>query len=549
MRLVGGTQKKVEGGEDFFEKAGKSLRGHGIQIGILKISDFNTTGMVYEEDNRGCDYHSFMKAVGSSFKQGSAGGSWGLGKGSYFVASSYRTIFVSSVYRNDKHLFQGKLRLSSHEIDGEIRQGNGSFGLPNQKPVTDPELIPKLFKREEQGTSIYIVGFREQRTWKEEIKKSVLDNFWPAIYKGMLEVEIAGEEINKENLEQMLTDTYSLDDADTDDDPNPLPYYYAYTSTENRKMYEGTFPILNKIQLYVLEDEKFKNRVACMRSTGMIIQKAGFRSTKRYAAVFECDNEKGNEILQRMENPTHDSWRVHNAVEPSDELVGADNEFRSFIRGSLSNLSKLEEKTALMIKGLEKYLGLPADESYVTGSPFDTGGLGEPKESDEERGAEAGKFGFGDPTQQPKIKTVIQIIENEGAGGEGEEVFRAGKGSGGKGDRETGRKSGKGGPERMVVPITYRTFAVENADNKIEHLLIVRSLYQKNVDIEFSAGTDSELIPINVEYAKGVDGVKLQVKNCWIKGINLEPNNVLKVRVKFATEERFSLHLKAYENK
>lgn len=118
-------------------------------VQVMKISDYNTTGLTGDDEDQNGNYFSLMKAVGSTSKSGAAGGSWGLGKGAYFAASSFRTIFVSSVYDRNKMVFQGKARLRSFLKDGKIMQGNGSFGLPEQKPIREKGLIPSFLNREE----------------------------------------------------------------------------------------------------------------------------------------------------------------------------------------------------------------------------------------------------------------------------------------------------------------------------------------------------------------------------------------------------------------
>jgi hypothetical protein len=540
-------------GKEFFKEAWENLSGNGVRVHVLKISDFNTRGMMYEKGNKECDYYSFIKAVGSSFKSRSAGGSWGLGKGSYFAASTYRTIFVSSVYEKSKNIFQGKLRLSSHKKNGVIMQGNGSFGLTGQKPVTDYDLIPELFRREDQGTDIYIIGFQEPGIWEKSVIKSVLNNFWPAIYKGILEVKVDKEKIYSGNLEQKLKKFYSPFDPDTDKNPNPLPYFYAYTDTKN-EVFEEDLPVLGITRLYVLENDKFRNRVACMRDTGMIIQKLARRSTKNFAGVFECNNEKGNKILQRMEGPRHNKWSKNNdqnySGKPSEDLVKAEDEIESFIRENLNKLIEMEKNKALIIRGLEKYLYIPADTDYISGNPFNESESGKPRISEEEKGAETNKATKYRKETQPKIKPVMQTIEiKEAEEGDGNKLL-VGEGRRGEGYRETDNTAVETGANRKVaVPIQYRTFALTTSNNKVEHLLIIRSRSRKKVDIEFRAGVDSGTILIDIKHAENINGSELKTDGYKMKDVDFRARSELRAKVKFNTNERLSLNLRAYENK
>ena len=49
-------------------------------IPILKISDYNTTGVTGGDDERGGGWYSLVKSVGTSSKVSTEGGSFGLGK-------------------------------------------------------------------------------------------------------------------------------------------------------------------------------------------------------------------------------------------------------------------------------------------------------------------------------------------------------------------------------------------------------------------------------------------------------------------------------------
>lgn len=539
----------------FYIEALENLRYGREPIHLLKISDFNTRGMTYKEDDPECDYHVFMKRVGTSVKSSSEGGSWGLGKGAYFAASSFRMIFMSSIFDKNKYIFQGKLRLTSF-IDpdtSQMMQGNGSFGLFGQKPVTDPTLIPSMFKRKEQGTDIYIVGFDKKKNWEELITKSVLNNFWPAIYKGILQVEVNGNKIEKENLDEKIHNYYTLDKTDTEKDPNPLPYYHAYTDSNKKAFYEG-LPTLKNVDLYVLEDNKFVNRVACIRSTGMIIQKVSKLLTKKYAAVFECDNEVGNTILQRMENPTHTEWKSANDpnyyIEPPKDLIRAEKEFNDFIKRNLKKITEMPDTNFLAIKGLEKYLGIPSDEGYASGSPYEVSPLGVIKITEEERGIEINKSESVIKIEQPKIKPVIFTAKiKEAEEGKGEDIF-VGKGTGGNGIREGEKTAEEGNIKRMVaIPIRYRTFCSKNSDNQNEHIFILRGKANSKIDLEVRACTDDGTIPVDVKSVEDIDGSLIKFNGHWIKEIDLQQKETVKLRVIFEEKEKLALFLRAYANK
>jgi hypothetical protein len=173
-----------------FCEAGKSEFDNG-KIKCLKISDYNTSGLEYS-DGTESKFFGFMESVGVTNKSNAgSGGSFGFGKGAYYAASTIRTIVVSSIYGDDSQIFQGKARLTTHKDDnGELKDYTGLFGLENGNPVTDSELIPTVFKREEKGTDIIIMGFHDTEDWVKSLVKSVLNNFWLAIWEEKLIVTL-----------------------------------------------------------------------------------------------------------------------------------------------------------------------------------------------------------------------------------------------------------------------------------------------------------------------------------------------------------------------
>lgn len=174
-------------------------------IPVLKISDFNTNGIKGPcEPNK--PYHAFMKASGESVKSNAiSGGSFGIGKNAPYAVSELRTIFVSTAFRAEngsiQEYVQAKSILMSHIKNGEVRRGQGYWGVKDQcLPVENSKLIPGWLKRPvspdtnvpELGTSIYVLGFSKPSNWEERLTASIISNFFGAITNGQLEVEING---------------------------------------------------------------------------------------------------------------------------------------------------------------------------------------------------------------------------------------------------------------------------------------------------------------------------------------------------------------------
>ena len=189
--------KNDDGARKFYENALKSLDSQHLKI--LKISDFNTTGLPPSK------WVNLVKSSGiSADKSPTAGGSYGYGKAAPFASSSLRTLFYSSLDQDNNYLVQGKSWLQTHIDDlGEKTQRMGFYGFHEKEmnPIDDLNLIKnkyQFYQREETGLSIYVMGFSDLDDWYERIAYAVLQNFFPALDQGKLIVNIKPK--GKENI-------------------------------------------------------------------------------------------------------------------------------------------------------------------------------------------------------------------------------------------------------------------------------------------------------------------------------------------------------------
>ncbi|MEK7451172.1 MAG: hypothetical protein AAB662_04525 [Patescibacteria group bacterium] len=525
---------------NFFGKAIRKIENNAI-IQILKISDFNTTGLYGDDDDKKGSYWKFAKAVGYSTSEGSGGGSWGLGKGSYYAASNFRTVFFSSVYDENKVVFQGQSFLASHEDNGKIKQGNGSFGLPGQKAVRSDSDIPIFFQRKDQGTDFFILDYSGSLNWEDEITTSVLDNFWPAIHEGILEVKIGKNTINKENLyRDYFAKYFSLyNPPDTINKPNPLPYYFAYTRKDDVKIFEADLLNLGKVKLNIYFDSNFKNKIVYFRNTGMIIEKKREFFPKGFSGVFSCLNERGSFILRKMENQQHDQWRKENASDTDfyDMAVVVEAEIKKFISDCFKELSKDFSQTQ-DIPGLEDYLASKDD--------LQLGNLAtDEKMTEEESAIEKAR---NDKKQTPPLYKKIKInktISSLGIVGSGKPILN-GKGHGGKGGQ--GGSEGDG-DKHILTNCLFRTFYHRDSQNKIIHKLLIRKGPPlKSCDIEIKAGTDSSLVDVGIYEVKGLNQKEYATDKNIIKQAMFNDKGELNLDICFNDNEKYSLNIIAYVN-
>jgi hypothetical protein len=519
-------------------------------VRILKISDYNTRGMGGGEEDRNGDYFKFFKSVGISNKETGRGGSWGLGKGAYFAASHLRTVFVSSIYGDGEYMFAGKVRLNSFVEDRVAYQAHGWYGMEGKEAVRDNNLIPELFRRNEKGTSFFIVAFNEYGSWKEEIIRSVLNNFWPAIAEGNLEVSVDGNLIDSGSLDRFLMDRYSKDTAHTDSSPNPYPFYLAYKNEPVAKINNN---LLGEMRLYTINGDGFNNIVAYSRQTGMVVQTKQKYGPKKHMSFFYCAGDEGNELLRNMENPTHNKWDPENIDDMDTELKEAAKKAKKdiddFIKETLRNLAGEEKAEILEIKGLED-LGLKLrnidEDSFL---PSEMNGESIEKPSDEETGTEVGSTDNEEKTIKRLLKPVrIPIVDIKIEEGEEEEI--TGEGSHGKGERiggRTGDENEEGVRAKPMLPIKYRSFAT-SVNGKVLHSLIIKDVEGEKADISIYAVTDSGLITLPIKSAKVKDKDLITDRNKIVGWDPDEYGKNTRIDVVFEEGGKFGLYIKAYDS-
>ena len=540
-------------------------------IKILKVGDYNTKGMHYQSGNPHCPFISFV-GEGISSKGSGSGGSFGFGKGAYYVPSALRTILVSTMIEDGNVFFQGRTRLASHKIDGETKGKDGVFKINEDEPITSLSDISPMFRRDEQGTDIYIVGLLDDPKSGESMVKSVLNNFWLAVHENRLDVEIKTDDLqirlDESNLEQVMKDYF-----DDDIEPglvsdiykwNPKAYYKAVkyaNTTKDFLLIEKHLPTLKDVRLYVYRKDGLMNRISYMRKPAMTVFKAGRTDLSGYAAVFVCDNVEGNEILRQMENPAHNEWKPENvrfAESQNVELYReARKELNAFIKEALSEIAGNADVTRLEIVGLSNYLTIPEElleDSESANGHADNLISGEI--SDNLGDQETGRI----TTRQidTKIKPIIikpgkAVVENVASpDNEGEDIEAGGSENDGEGGSMLGDgaglgnskgKTGDGGNAGAPIPIRFRIAATKENGDLIHNLIIVSDKDYAESTILLTCATDNGeagkmiISDSSIGQPRGNSIGKLPLKS----GRNI-------VKVKFSDAIKYTLKISAYEN-
>lgn len=287
-------------------------------IDLLRISDFNTTGLTGSDREYSTPWQDLVKASGVSSKGGTSGGSFGIGKSAPFACSRLRTVFYATKDVNRLEAFQGIARLVSFREKGlitdrdSVTTGIGYYGETKKLgAIRKCQSLEKGYARNEPGTDVYILGFMKNSNWKREMVKAVLEDFLISIYQRNLEVVIEDTAITAKTLPAIIEEY--KDEAKT-----AYNYYQVLTSPETEIIQED-FEGYGQIELRVLIQNDLHRRVMMTRINGMkIFDQKNISASIQFAGICILSDERINGFFREMENPQHDAWEPERHSKPSE---------------------------------------------------------------------------------------------------------------------------------------------------------------------------------------------------------------------------------------
>lgn len=501
------------------------------KIPFLRISDYNTIGLNGGDYEKNGTWYKLVKSRGSSSKTSGEGGSFGLGKGAPFAASDLRIVFYST--RNEKGftIFQGIAELVSFEEEGIKKRGIGSFGK-NQQSIRDRASYPlERFWRKETGTDIYIAGYKNNSDWEKDLIRSVLRNFWYAIFKGELKVIIENYELDASNLELHLTTHFSSEPYRDDVKPigNPLQYYLTVT---RGMCFTETLPLLKQVSFYFLETDEYLNHAAMMRKSHMVIFSRLFRFPGSYAGVFICDNETGNQELRKMEPPAHDDWIPSRNVENGKKVY---DELTTFIRGCLEKSKIVKKSEHAEIPELHKYL--PDNDDGDTGEGGGQKNYTGNEGSEETSRVLQKKEIYEIPVAISPYKvsvinkkyTTDDIDDDEPNLPEGE------------------KKKSKRIPKTKSAGIHIRAFVSGRGEDTFTYSVILRGTKKAKYDLKFYSVGEDLSEKLKVLSVSPIDGHKVFHSGNYVRGIWLENDKTVKFSIDVSSKFKNAIKIEANE--
>ena len=134
---------------------------------------------------KGSKWSGLVRERSATNKTGGSSGSFGVGKFAPFTFSSLRTVFYSTKTVDGETAFQGKALLTTFKEEGKLKHNIGLFAdttSENYDAVLATDDIAPIFRRDEVGTDIFVLGFEKDSDWMEQSAISVIEYFFYSIY-------------------------------------------------------------------------------------------------------------------------------------------------------------------------------------------------------------------------------------------------------------------------------------------------------------------------------------------------------------------------------
>lgn len=355
------------------------------EIECLRISDFNTTGLVgVEDDENDTPFYLLTKGSGTSGKTEGNGGSKGIGKYACFVASDLKTVFYSTkAYNQEKNReevgYIGISRLRSRPILNESRKnlmtmGTGYYSTDdNHAPFHEELHLDPNFRRAEgeYGTDVYLIGY-SSKEWMSNITYKVLEGFMAAIIYNGFEVRVGDQLINKDTISSIINS--DLFKHKSPNDRRYIKAHYSLFESEGVQKKEYFIGGDSKISVYVKtynqkNENEASKRCEFIRYPYMRIKKLGIQTLLPYSAMCIIDNNSLCEKLRSIEDPAHTDWQIDRLSKfdsAKKEIKNLRDEMVDTVRKAISECLLLDTGEKIDFEGASEYL--PSDESEEGGN-------------------------------------------------------------------------------------------------------------------------------------------------------------------------------------
>lgn len=502
------------------------------EIPVLRIRDRNTVGLQGDDEHRSSRWYRLVRGQGTPNREGAGAGTYGIGQRAPFAFSGLRMVLYSTMLSSGDVRFMGKFILCScnHPEDDARTQNIGFFGMMTGdqntpvESITDAELIPSQFRREEPGTDIYIVGFTQDNLAKS-VTHAILSDFYAAIHRGIVEVTIRepGKEpvaIRSETIEEILArDEHRMPKAER---RTAMYSLQALRNSDGMGLHTRSIEHLGEVRLYVTRDPEATNSIAYMRKPLIRVEQRGSAKLQEYQAVLVVDSDDGNEFLSRLEDPSHCRWHedeLGSSATASEKSAARTVRLalQAFVRDTLSEIRGSSDSESEDIPELAKLLPLEDEDEPIERAAPD--GTEPTRQTTEKETAQPvnppGPISITvtpspqEPqTSQPELGDVTGEDDGETGGG-GDDGDGEGDGFGGEGGGigdGAGDRGGDqpGGTVNQPIELRLRSWRKGDIDSTTYHL-IVRADQDASGSLSLIALGERGEYPIQMSRARDVN--------------------------------------------
>ncbi|MCD7808847.1 MAG: hypothetical protein LUH02_05850 [Erysipelotrichaceae bacterium] len=351
--------------KNVFTKAKETIKAPSVDV--LQISDYNTTGLVGSHENdhlKTTPWISMVTSEGLSDKEGTSGGSFGIGKNAIYACSKLQTAFFSTYDKDKVRGAQGVIKLPSFELNNQIYQGKGFYGNYSEKTFSTAcnniNCLDKITHRTESGTDIFILGFNSIGNWQEQIIISLLDNFLLSIFNNKLIVEVDDVIVSKNKLDSLFKQ-YSKHLESSNSYYNLLKSHDTYEYEKKLDDLDGKATLRFKIF-----KENANRKVLMSRNNGMkLFDKDHISSSIQFSGILTMDGNELNDFFAKMENPSHTKWQP-DRYEDEEKVRKAKKQLKilnDWIKNTIQSIGKDHYDEEIDIEGLEGLIPEITDNS------------------------------------------------------------------------------------------------------------------------------------------------------------------------------------------
>ena len=349
--------KKSEKTEAFIKQATVKLKAS--KISVLRISDFNTTGLAEPFNPRAMTgWNTLTKINGGAIKSDDKAGNFGIGKNAPFAKSFFRTVCYRTFNTKGERAAQAVAKLVSFDLDAwNVAAGTGYFGdTQGNMPVTSIAALDNIYRRTKRGTDVFIYGFNGQSDWATELVDELIENFLVAIYRDKLRLKVQDSVLDKQSLGKFVKD-------------NAANYHKILTGDDAVEFRECDFHGMGKLKLGVLLDStaKLNRRVLIVRKSGMkLFELDRFSRTLNFTAILELDGFKLNAFFRQMETPDHTNREPTRHPTFPARAKQYLSELKRWVRDTISSLGAENTSDEVNVEGLSRMLDF--DDAAVGGN-------------------------------------------------------------------------------------------------------------------------------------------------------------------------------------